>query len=173
MNKKKYYGKYRGAVINNVDPEMRGRLMIMVPDVLALVSSTWAEACAPLTGPAGVPMGFYIVPPVGAGVWVEFENGNLDFPIWVGCRWGSTSGVPPISFGGLPESPNIVLQSSGQNTFFISDLPGPAGGIVLKNSAGASIIINDTGIFIQNGKGAEISLVGPLVNINNGALTVP
>jgi hypothetical protein len=167
-----FYGKYRGTVVNNVDPEMRGRLLLTVPDVLSFIPSTWAEPCVPLAGPTGPPMGVYLVPPIGAGVWVEFEHGDPDHPIWVGCRWGLPSDVPTLAFAGLPVSPNIVMQTAGQNALVISDLPGPTGGIMLKSLTGASIIVNDTGIYIQNGKGASITLIGPAVTINNGALAV-
>lgn len=172
MSDGKYYGKYRGTVVNNVDPEFRGRLILQVPDVLDIVPSSWAEACMPLAGPTGTPMGVYLVPPVGAGVWVEFENGNADYPIWTGCRWGAAADVPPMALTGLPVGPNIVIQSMLQNTIVVSDSPGPAGGIMLKSTTGASIIVNDTGIYLQNGKGASINLVGPSVDINTGALTV-
>jgi len=112
------------------------------------------------------------VPPIGAGVWVEFEQGDPDFPIWSGCRWGAASDIPPLAHAGIPVSPNIVMQSSGQNTFMISDLPGPTGGLMLKSATGASIIVNDTGIYIQNGKGASLIMTGPTVTINEGALVV-
>lgn len=167
-----FIGKYRATVLNNVDPEFRGRLMLTIPDVLGLVPSTWAEPCTPLAGPTGPPMGVYMVPPIGAGVWVEFEQGDPDYPIWVGCRWGAQSDVPPLAHAGLPISPNIVMQTAGQNTFMISDLPGPTGGLMLKSTTGASIIVNDTGIYIQNGKGASLIMAGPTVTINNGALVV-
>jgi uncharacterized protein involved in type VI secretion and phage assembly len=167
-----YYGKYRGTVVLNVDPEMRGRITCMVPDVLGAVPSTWAEPCTPLAGPTGPPMGVYMVPPIGAGVWVEFEQGDPDYPIWSGGRWGSPSDVPPLAHAGLPISPNIVMQTAGQNTFVISDLPGPTGGLMLKSATGASIIVNDTGIYIQNGKGASLIMTGPTVTVNNGALVV-
>jgi len=167
-----YYGKFRGTVINNLDPDMRGRLLLSVPDVLDLIPSSWAEPCVPLAGPTGPPMGVYMVPPIGAGVWVEFEHGSADRPIWVGCRWGLASDVPPLSKAGLPVSPNIVMQTVGQNSFVISDLPGPTGGIMLKSATGASLIVNDTGIYIQNGKGASITMVGPTITVNNGALTI-
>ena len=167
-----FVGKYRATVLNNVDPEFRGRLMLTIPDVLGLVPSTWAEPCTPLAGPTGPPMGVYMVPPIGAGVWVEFEQGDPNYPIWVGCRWGSQSDVPPLAHAGLPISPNIVMQTAGQNTFMISDLPGPTGGLMLKSTTGASIIVNDTGIYIQNGKGASLIMAGPTVTINNGALVV-
>jgi Type VI secretion system/phage-baseplate injector OB domain len=168
----KFYGKYRGTVINNIDPEMRGRLTLMVPDVTGILPTTWAEACIPLAGPTGPPMGMYVLPPIGAGVWVEYENGEADHPIWVGCRWGAQSDIPPLARAGLPVSPSIVLQTLGQHSISISDLPGPVGGIMLKSLTGASIIVNDTGIYIQNGKGAMLTMVGPTVTINNGVLTV-
>ena len=112
------------------------------------------------------------MPPIGAGVWVEFEQGDLDYPIWTGCWWGSAAEVPPLAFAGLPAAPNIVLQTTGQNSMVVSDLPGPTGGIMLKSATGAMIIVNDTGIYIENGKGASIRLVGPSVDINNAALTI-
>jgi len=165
----KFYGKYRGSVINNIDPEQRGRIMVQVPDVLGLGLSSWAMPCVPM---AGIQMGTYIVPTIGAGVWVEFEGGDPDYPIWTGGFWGSAAEVPTLAFAGIPASPNIVLQTMGQNTLMISDLPGPTGGIMLKSPTGASLIVNDTGIYIQNGKGASIILAGPSTTINNGAFVV-
>jgi uncharacterized protein involved in type VI secretion and phage assembly len=169
---RQFWGKYRGTVINNIDPELRGRLLLSVPDVLNLVPSTWAEPCTPLAGPTGPGMGVYMVPPIGAGVWVEFERGDPNYPIWVGCRWGSPSDIPPLAHAGLPVSPNIVLQTLGQHSLVISDLPGPTGGLMLKSAAGASIIVNDTGIYIQNGRGASLIMTGPTTTVNNGALVV-
>jgi uncharacterized protein involved in type VI secretion and phage assembly len=168
----RYYGKYRGTVLNNIDPMQVGRLLIQVPDVLGLVPSSWAVPCVPLAGPTGPPMGVFLVPPIGAGVWVEFEQGDPAFPVWVGCRWGAASDIPPLARAGLPVSPSIVLQTAGQNSIVISDLPGPTGGIMLKSLTGAMILVNDIGITISNGKGATILMTGPTVTINNGALTI-
>ena len=169
-----YYGKYRGTVLNNIDPDQRGRLMLSVPDVLGSIPSSWAEPCVPLSGPTGPPMGIYLVPPVSAGVWVEFEHGDPDYPIWTGCRWGGPSDVPSDGTSGNPADPNIVFQSLLQHKIMISDMPpSPAtGGIILKSTTGASIVVNDSGIYIDNGKGASITLVGPNVTVNNGALMV-
>jgi hypothetical protein len=159
-------------VINNIDPNFVGRLLVEVPDVLGLTPSSWALPCTPLAGPSGPPMGVYMVPPIGAGVWVEFEQGDPNFPVWVGCRWGLASDVPPLSKAGLPVSPSIVLQTTLQNSISISDLPGPTGGIMLKSATGAMIIVNDIGITIQNGKGASIMMTGPTVTVNQGALVI-
>jgi uncharacterized protein involved in type VI secretion and phage assembly len=168
----RFYGKYRGTVIQNVDPNFRGRIMCEVPDVLGLVPSSWCEACTPLAGPTGPPMGVHLVPPIGAGVWVEFEQGDPNKPIWSGCRWGTASDIPPLAKAGLPISPSIVLQTAGQNAIVISDLPGPTGGIMLKSTTNAMILVNDVGITITNGKGATIMMNGPTITINNGALVV-
>jgi uncharacterized protein involved in type VI secretion and phage assembly len=165
----KYYGKYRGTVIQNVDPEQRGRIQAMVPDVSGLIPSTWAMPCVPI---AGKQSGSYFVPQIGAGVWIEFEQGDPDYPIWTGCFWGSAAEVPALALAGNPASPSVVLQSGLQNVMTISDLPGPAGGILLKSATGAMIMVNDIGITISNGRGATIVLAGPTVTINNGALVV-
>jgi uncharacterized protein involved in type VI secretion and phage assembly len=165
----KYYGKYRGTVLNNVDPLQIGRILVMVPDVSALLPTSWALPCVPI---AGKQMGAFFVPQVGAGVWVEFEQGDPDYPIWTGGFWGLVAEVPALALAGIPASPNIVLQTTGQNTIVVSDLPGPTGGIMLKSATGATLIVNDTGIYIQNGKGASIIMTGPTVTINQGALVI-
>lgn len=164
-----FFGKYRGTVINNVDPMQMGRLMVQVPDVSNVQPSTWAMPCAPF---GGAQSGSVAVPPVGASVWVEFEQGNSDYPIWSGCFWGSAAEVPPLALAAPPGVQAIVIQSVGQSTLMISDVPGPTGGILLKSSSGASIAINDLGITISNGQGATITLTGPSVTINEGALMV-
>lgn len=169
----RYYGKYRGTVINNIDPEQRGRIMAMVPDVLGFTPSSWAMPCVPL---AGKQEGTFMVPQVGAGVWIEFEQGDPDYPIWVGGFWGIAAEVPALALvpPPIPPGQNIVVQTTGQNTLLLSDsAPTPgSGGIVLKTLSGAMIVVNDSGIYINNGKGASLTLIGPAVTVNNGALTV-
>jgi uncharacterized protein involved in type VI secretion and phage assembly len=102
----KYYGKYRGMVLNNVDPMQMGRLQVQVPDVMGVGLSSWAMACVPFTGKQ---CGIWCVSQVGAGVWVEFEQGDPDHPVWVGGFWGSAADVPALALAGLPVSPSIVL----------------------------------------------------------------
>jgi uncharacterized protein involved in type VI secretion and phage assembly len=165
----RYYGKYRGVVLNNVDPMQQGRLQLQVPDVAGLTPVTWAMPCVPV---AGIQNGMFAAPLIGSGVWVEFEQGDPEKPIWVGCFWGSAAEVPALSRATPPGVQAITLQTTLQNGLTVSDLPGPTGGILLKSTTGASLIVNDTGIYIQNGKGASITLVGPTVTVNNGALTV-
>lgn len=168
-NGPKFYGLYRGTVLNNIDPENTGRITVICPDVGGLTPSTWAMPCAPI---AGKQMGAFLVPQIGSGVWLQFEAGDPDRPVWTGGWWGSAAEVPALALAGVPANPNIVVQSTLQNAIVISDLPGPTGGIMLKSTTGATIIVNDTGIYIQNGKGASLVMVGPSVTINNGALIV-
>lgn len=165
---KKYYGKYRGTVINNIDPMQMGRIMVIVPDV-SVIPSSWAMPCVPV---AGIQNGMYAVPIIGSGVWVEFEQGDPDYPIWSGCFWGSAAEIPVLARIAPPVVPSITLQTPLQNGLIISDVPGPTGGIMIKSTTGAAIIVNDTGIYIQNGKGASIVMVGPSVTINAGAMTI-
>jgi uncharacterized protein involved in type VI secretion and phage assembly len=165
----KYYGKYRGQVLNNVDPMQKARIQVNVPDVYGPTLSTWALPCLPA---AGLQMGMVTVPPIGAGVWIEFEQGNPDYPIWVGGFWGNGAEVPALSRLAPPAVPAITLQTTLQNGLIISDVPGPTGGIQLQTATGAMISVTDIGIMISNGKGAVINLTGPTVDINLGALTV-
>jgi hypothetical protein len=166
---KKYFGKYRGMVVNNVDPLQIGRLLVQVPDVLGPIPSSWAMPCLPFTGKQ---MGMWCLPQIGTGVWVEFEQGDPDFPIRSGCWYGIAAEVPALALAAPPGVPNVVLQTTAQNTLMLSDLPGPTGGILLKTTTGAFISVNDLGITISNGKGAIITMLGPTVDINMTALTI-
>lgn len=169
MSAVKFYGKYRGIVVNNVDPEQRGRIMAMVPDIAGLTPGSWALPCVPF---AGKQSGVYVVPQVGAGVWIEFEQGDPDFPIWTGGFWGSAAEVPTLAMAGNPASPSVILASGLLNSISISDVPGPTGGIMIKAISGAMIVVNEIGITISNGQGASIVMTGPSVTVNNGALVV-
>lgn len=172
-NPQRYYGKYRGMVLINIDPLQIGRIMAQVPDVLGETPSTWAMPCVPV---AGIQAGCFVVPPIGSQVWIEFEQGNPDYPIWSGGFWGTVADVPVFATAppAIPPGQNIVLQTTGQNMLMLSDAPPtPAtGGIVLKTTSGAMLVMNETGIYISNGQGATITMIGPTVAINVSALTV-
>jgi len=162
------YGKFRGTVLQNIDPMNIGRLMVTVPDV-SVIPSTWAMPCFPF---GGIQNGFYAVPTIGAGVWVEFEQGDTDYPIWTGCFYGTAAETPALALATPPPLQAVVIQTVGQNTLVLSDMPGPTGGILLKATTGAMISISDIGILISNGQGATIAMNGPAVTINAGALVV-
>ena len=172
-NPRRFYGKYRGLVIENIDPEQIGRVLVQVPDVLGVIPSSWAMPCVPA---AGIQAGCFIVPPIGSQVWIEFEQGDPDYPIWTGGFWGLVAEVPIFATAppAIPPGQNIVLQTTLQNMIMVSDAPPTpiSGGIVLKSTTGAMIVVNDSGIYISNGKGATITMVGPAVDVNVGGLTV-
>jgi uncharacterized protein involved in type VI secretion and phage assembly len=168
-DEKKFFGKYRGTVVNNVDPEQRGRIQVMVPDVSGFALTSWALPALPI---GGLQMGLFSVPMIGSGEWVEFEQGDIDYPIWVGVYWGSAAEVPALSHLIPPGIPGFAMQTVLQNGIVVSDVPGPTGGIMLMSTTGAMILINELGITISNGQGATIQMTGPSVVINAGALTI-
>lgn len=157
-----YYGKYRGKVESNVDPLQQGRVQISCPAVLGDGQLSWAMPSAPY---AGNGVGFFMVPPLGANVWVEFEGGDPDYPICGGCFWGT---------GEVPAAPALaemkVIKTDGA-TITLNDLPG-AGGITIETTQGLKITMNAGGIEISTGQGASVKLSGPQISLNNGAMEV-
>jgi hypothetical protein len=102
-SRERLYGKYRGTVFSTADPLNQGRLMAMVPEVLGPMPCSWATPCVPS---AGVLAGFFAVPMMGAGVWIEFEAGDVSRPIWSGCYWAV--GEPPVE----PRSPPPTMPTT-------------------------------------------------------------
>jgi hypothetical protein len=153
-------------VENNLDPMQQGRVQVSVPAVLGDGTLSWAMPSVPYAGPG---VGFFAIPPVGANIWVEFEGGDPDYPIWSGCFWG---------IGEVPALPAIaemkVLKTDGI-TLTLSDLPG-AGGFTLEVGPPVvpmplKLVFNASGIEITNG-GASVKLSPVSVSLNNGALEV-
>ena len=165
----RYLGKYRGTVASNIDPLGQGRLLVQVPDVLADDPCFWALPALP---GASKQAGLFALPPVGANVWVEFEQGDPDYAVWVGCFPGSAADLPALAVATPAVASPIVLQTTGQHTIALSDLSGAAGGILFKSTLGAFVSVSDAGIVLNNGKGAVITLTGPAVSVNGGALIV-
>lgn len=164
----RFYGKYRGKVMNNNDPEQRGRMQVSVPAVFGDFQFNWAMPCVPYAGQQNA---FFAIPPMQANVWVEFEGGDPEKPIWSGCFWG-TGEVPTQALTPPPTVPHLLFQTTGQTTLLVSDAPGPTGGIMLKTTTGAKITINDTGITIDNGKGASIRLAATAITIKGTPTTI-
>jgi uncharacterized protein involved in type VI secretion and phage assembly len=162
----RFYGKYRGVVTSNTDPMMMGRIRAKVPDVLGDTESGWALPCFPVGGNG---MGFFAVPSSGAGVWIEFEQGDPDYPIWSGCWSGSMADLPKEVLPALGKA--IVLKTEGGNKIVLDDTPG-IGGITIETATGQKIKLSMMGIEIDNGLGGTIKLTGPQVSINSGALEV-
>jgi uncharacterized protein involved in type VI secretion and phage assembly len=161
-----FLGKYRGVVSDIMDPLQIGRIRARVPDVMGDRESGWAMPCFPFGGSG---MGFFALPKNGAGVWIEFEHGDPEYPIWSGCWYGSVSEVPPALLA--PPYKKVLLMTEGGASITLDDTPG-IGGITLETANGQKIKMSATGIEIDNGMGAKITMQGPQVNVNNGALEV-
>ncbi|MDQ6660006.1 MAG: phage baseplate assembly protein V, partial [Chloroflexota bacterium] len=171
-----FYGKYRGLVTNNQDPLYMGRIRAHVPDVMGEENeSGWALPSAPFGGSG---MGFFALPKVGAGVWIEFEQGDPDYPIWSGCWWSSKEQVPDILYTN-PEkkvlikselghsillddtdSKQITLQTPGKQKLVLEDGEG-GGQITLQTANGQKIVLTDAEggqITIQTSGGQKVVL---------------
>lgn len=161
-----FYGKYRGRVTDIDDPLMMGRIKANVPDVLGDDESGWAMPCVPFGGNG---MGFFGLPSVGAGVWIEFEHGDPDYPIWTGCWWGSLAELPTTLLAIPPPYNKVLIQTDGGNSILLDD---SIGGVTIQTSRGQKIKMSALGIEIDDGQGGSIKLTGPQVSINEGALEV-
>jgi uncharacterized protein involved in type VI secretion and phage assembly len=161
-----YYGKFRGVVTDNKDPLMIGRIKAKVPDVMGDQESGWAMPCAVF---AGNGMGMFALPSTGAGVWIEFEHGDPDYPIWSGCFWGSLAELPPVLLA--PPYKKLIIKTEGGTSLTLDDTPG-IGGITLETAGGQKVAITGIGIEIDNGMGGSIKIQGPKIALNSGALEV-
>lgn len=151
------YGKFRGTVLNNTDPLSLGRVQASVPEVLGEVPTGWATPCAPYAGPGA---GFFSVPPVGAGVWIEFEAGDVSRPIWAGCYWGT--GEVPLNPPGNPSVPTTKIWRSD---FGLSAVLDDAAQTITLSDATATnqlVISVTTGTVTVKGL-ARVVLEGPLI----------
>ena len=111
-------------------------------------------------------MGLFLIPPTKASVWVEFEYGDRDKPIWSGCFW-------PIE-GDVAASPGVAetkILKTDQVTITLSDQQGSSG-ITIETKDNIKLVMNSKGIELNNGKGATIKLNNNKVSINDTALEV-
>lgn len=154
------FGKYRGTVVNNVDPQQRGRLQVQVPAIYGSNALGWALPCVPF---AGRNAGFYAMPDIGALVWVEFEAGDIDYPIWSGCFW---------SEGDCPgQLPQVKIVKTAAATITLNDL-NPASPVTIETAGGQRLVLTATGVRLESAGGAIVELSGPQLSVNNGALEV-
>lgn len=179
---RRFYGKYRGVVFDNVDPLGLARVLAGCP-AIADTALTWALPCVPWAG-AGV--GTVIIPPIGAGVWIEFEQGDIDYPVWTGCYWNEPEQVPQLAKSLLLQT-GIAIQGEQLNGIVVGPGPSNSGMVTLQcgaasiqisetegivmTSGTASIVVQIGNIEITNGV-ASITLSGPAVTVNDGALEV-
>lgn len=174
----RYFGKYRGQVTDNDDPDNLGRVKAKVPRLLGDEETGWALPAFAYGGASE--QGLFAVPDVGAGVWIEFEGGDLSYPIWCGTWY--TSGAVPES---AKPAQKVMKTQSGHKIVFdddggsieVADSNGndiklDANGIELTDSNGNSIKMDSSGIAISDSNGNSIKLTASGVSVNDGALEV-
>jgi uncharacterized protein involved in type VI secretion and phage assembly len=161
----KFYGKYRGVVTDNSDPEQMGRIRAKVPNVLGDQPCTWALPASPY---AGKKVGLFLIPPKDASVWIEFEQGDLQHPIWSGCFWGAADDVPESA--GAAE---VKVLKTDAGTIILNDQQGSEKiTIELKTSSvDLKIVVDTQKIEISNGN-EKIEVSSSSVKINDDALEV-
>jgi uncharacterized protein involved in type VI secretion and phage assembly len=143
------FGKYRGFVADNADPELRGRLKLRVPSVYGLETSDWALPCVPFGGAPG--HGLYLLPEPDDMVWAEFEEGDIDRPIWSGCSFPAGSEVPEpgkrtlltpkghcIELVDVDDAEAVVITHAGGAKLEID----PKGTILLEDQSGGSVTLD-------------------------------
>jgi hypothetical protein len=159
----RFYGKYRGLVTDNQDPMQIGRLKASVPAVLGEVTSGWALPCAPYAGTAS---GFYAIPPVGAGVWIEFEAGDTSRPIWSGAWWAT--GEVPMDEKSTPSQPTRKILRSDFG--LLVSLDDNAQTITLSDSLGLNLMtVKVTEGTIEIRSAVQVVLEAPLIKHGQNA----
>ncbi|MGN6124894.1 MAG: phage baseplate assembly protein V [Sphingomonas oligoaromativorans] len=156
---KQFWGKYRGVVVDNEDPLMLGRLQVMVPMVLGEVMTAWAMPCVPY---AGMQVGFYMMPPVGGAIWVEFEGGDTDYPIWAGCFW--REGERPIE----AELPTMRMIQTSSGKLLFNDLPGEGGFTLTVSDPAVAVPVVVSG----SSTGVTISLAEIRITMNESGVNI-
>jgi uncharacterized protein involved in type VI secretion and phage assembly len=153
----RFYGKYRGTVVE-VD-ESTLRIKARVPAVLGDTVTGWCLPCVPY---AGDQVGLFFVPDAGAAVWIEFEGGDVSYPIWAGCFWRA---------GELPSDakPKVrgVVTAAPHRMLFDDD----ASEIVVADANDGSVTLDSGGV--TAGRGTQKVTVGDAsVSVNDGAWEV-
>ncbi len=151
--KNKYYGKYRGLVSDNIDPQKLGRLKLQIPSLLGEVVSGWALPCIPYGGLHD--QGMFMVPEVDAQVWVEFEAGELNMPIWTGTFWRPDE-IPEEAAKDEPTT-RLLKTNSGHRLQF-DDAPGEEK-IILHHSESSEVLMDENGsISLTDSNGSQVML---------------
>ncbi len=166
QDRREYYGKYRGQVTDNADPLSKGRLKVRVPPVLGTVE-VWASPCVPYAGPK---LGWYTMPEIETGVWVEFEAGDPSYPIWTGFFWNDGD------IDSADSDPDVKFFKTKKMTFRIDDANGE---IIIKNESDSTITFTSDEIVIKSASvkqqasgGKKTDLSAASFKVNEGNLEV-
>lgn len=176
---RRFYGKYRGFVVDNADPKKLGRLKLKVPSLLGEdVVTGWALPCVPYGGAAAPGHGFLFIPEVNAGVWLEFEEGDLEFPIWTGTFWSEPAGNSELprpndaqgNEQSEPQDPPTckIIKTKAGHTIQFEDADGHEN-VIIKEKHGHVICLDEHGITVTDGvtSGNSIKLTDNGINIKS------
>jgi len=155
----RFFGKYRGTATDVDDPIRRGRIKAKVPAVLGDVPTGWCMPCVPYAGPQS---GQLFLPEVGGGVWIEFEGGDVSYPIWSGCYWRSDE-----LFDDASPAVKAIRTKNGQEILLDDD----GDSITLSDSNGNTVTLDGSGIALERG-GKKVVVSDAGVSVNDGALEV-
>jgi Type VI secretion system/phage-baseplate injector OB domain len=162
-----FAGKFRGRVINNIDPLQQGRLQATLPDVLGNEVSGWALPCAPY---AGIQAGLFAIPPIGANVWMEFEAGDPSRPIWTG-GWWDPGELPPENAGAAPSPDLKILRTTAGLMLALDDSQTT---LTLSDAEGQNQIVIDLRQGVITLKGAaRVIIEGPLIQEGSSSSAHP
>lgn len=173
-----FYGKYRGIVVENADPEQLGRLKVKVPSVLGNeIVTGWAAPCVPYGGDMN--QGMIFIPEVDAGVWVEFEAGDLEYPVWVGTYWSKSGGdseVPkPNDADGTEQSAvqdsptRKIIKTLKGHSIQLEDNDGEEMVTIIEATNQNVITMDQNGIVVREGQNShEIKMDSNGVKITDG-----
>lgn len=153
----RFYGKYRG-IVADVDPGTM-RIKASVPSVLGPATSGWCLPCLPYAGPN---VGFAFLPEVGAGVWIEFEGGDVSYPIWSGCFWNQ---------GEVPTDAAADVKVLMTVAPFELKFDDGQGALTITDASGNTLTLDASGITVANGS-STVNVSSGSVSVNDGALEV-
>lgn len=158
-----FYGVYRAVVVSNEDPnssgspDPQGRLVVRVPSV---GDTPDAQRIAyPFALFAGENYGVKFIPRVDDQVYVMFERGKLDMPIWFGGWWAQNDiheDFSSVDSHGImtPGGHQLIFdEQSGSEFIRIKHLDGETK--IELDSQGNVFIVNKSGKKINIGDGAE------------------
>lgn len=169
----RYVGRYRGIVVDTSDPTERGRLQVQIPAILDQLA-IWAMPSAPY---AGDQVGFYTLPPIGSGVWIEFENGDLSYPVWAGAFWADNQ-IPDDSSEDVKilKTNNLTLRLDDDGKEILANADDTAEVIisdkVSQTVGGVSQLVDSSGVVSDSGGTGKVEVSSSGVNVDNGALEV-
>jgi hypothetical protein len=167
----KFFGKYRGKIASTKDPLNLGRIQVEIPSLLGPGKLNWAMPCTPY---AGKDIGLFTVPPVGSNIWVEFEAGDLDYPIWSGCFWGEDE-LP--TYAKVDEQHKVQVFRTAGMTITLNNLDGNHGltkGVTIEVESPTverklKMIFNADGIEINNKDETTIKIKADIIELKNKA----